>query len=227
MNIEDFSIKVKDLIGKGKFKMAIKLMRELLQESPHLNEVLAQSGRYQELERQERLGIVNYEKATIEKNKIRLALLGLVEEIRGNIETDVTIKQEFENINPQNVYSVLKGTKYFKWFYLIALSIILSGVVFMGRDAYQSFYPKSDEPIDDNRCWVKTKAAFASLMHEPSFIPKDIITDLPGNKKYHVLEIATLVSGEKSYKIEDKKLKVTGWVNGRSLSEKNIVCFQK
>ncbi|MCC6727478.1 MAG: hypothetical protein IT258_23440 [Saprospiraceae bacterium] len=227
MNIEDFSNKVLDLIGKNKFNDAIKLMRKLLNESNHLNEVLAQSGRYKELERQERLGIVNYENATVEKNKIRFALLGLVDEIRESVSDNISVKQEFEHIDSQKIYLVIEQPQAFKWMQFIVFPLVLCLFGFFGWIAYQMFYPKSDEPIDNKRCWVKTNPVFTSLMSEPSFVPNNIITELPGSKKYHVLEIAKLEMGIKCYKIEDKKLGKTGWVHAQQLSEINDVCFKE
>ncbi len=226
MKIDEFSIKVNDLISKNKFKDAIKLMRELLQESPQLNEVLAQSGRFQELERQERLGIVDYQNANIEKNKIRYALLGLIEDIRENIEGDNTIKREFESIQPEKIYLVLEQPKYAKWVYFLVLPFILGVFSFLAWNAYQAFYPKSDGEIDNNRCWVTTNWTFTKLMNEPSFQPKGIITELPGTKTYHVLEIANVEMGQKCYKIEDKKLGVTGWVQEHDLAKIHDVCFK-
>lgn len=227
MNIEDFSTKVLDLIGNNKFNDAIKLMRQLLNESNHLNEVLAQSGRYMELERQERLGIVNYENATVEKNKIRFALLGLVEEIRESVSENTTIRREFEQINPQKLYMVIEPPKAFKWMLFVVIPLILCVFGFIGWKAYQMFYPKCDEPIDNKRCWVKTKPVFSDLMSEPSFSPQNIMTELPGSKKYHVLEIATVEMDMKCYKIEDKKLGKTGWVREQQLAEINDVCFKE
>lgn len=116
--------------------------------------------------------------------------------------------------------------KYAKWLLAIVIPFILSVFSFLAWNAYQAFYPKSDEKIDNNRCWVTTDWTFAKLMSEPSFMPKDIITDLPGTKTYHVLDVVTVRSGIKCYKIEDKKLKVTGWVQASSLAEVNDVCFK-
>ena len=70
-----------ELIGKDELALAIKNLYALLKDSPKLDEAILQSARYNDVIKQIRLGIVDFEQANITKNQIRYALLDLLREI--------------------------------------------------------------------------------------------------------------------------------------------------
>jgi Effector-associated domain 11 len=104
MNVIEFSDKVQELIRVDKIKEAIDAMLAFLKQTPYLEEILAQSGRYHELKHQERLHIVDYNNATIEKNKIRIALLGLLFEIQEKFKTDPKVKEEVAIVDIKKIF---------------------------------------------------------------------------------------------------------------------------
>ncbi len=97
MSIKDLSEHIGELIGKDDLKGAISMLSDLLKSSPKLDAVILQSGRLNDITNQIRLGTVDFEKADILKNKIRLALLNLIEEIEETSGKYPDIKKEIEN----------------------------------------------------------------------------------------------------------------------------------
>ncbi len=72
---------IRDHIAKDDLNTALQHLRDLLEHSPQLNEVIQQSGRYADIRKQIRLGIVNHADATLIKNQIRMGLIELLDEI--------------------------------------------------------------------------------------------------------------------------------------------------
>ncbi|HPI28831.1 MAG TPA: hypothetical protein PLS75_10170 [Candidatus Marinimicrobia bacterium] len=87
-----------NLIAKDELEQAISMLSNLLQNSPKLDEVILQSGRLNDIKKQIRLGIVDFNKVHIERNRIRAALLSFVGEIEETMEDHPVIKQEVEQI---------------------------------------------------------------------------------------------------------------------------------
>ncbi len=71
----------KQLIAEDNLQEAIDLLRQHLSVAPRLNEVLHQSGRFQYIRKQIRLGIISHEDAHLTHNQIRFGLLDLLSEI--------------------------------------------------------------------------------------------------------------------------------------------------
>lgn len=78
-NYASIVAQIRTLIQKDDLVAAIKALSDLLQGSSHLNEVLLQSASYQDISRQIHLGTVDSQTANMTKNKIRLALLELLQ----------------------------------------------------------------------------------------------------------------------------------------------------
>lgn len=72
---------VRRLIANNKTNDAIKTLLSVINSGDFRNEAILQSSRFKELEKQLRLGIVDYELAQITKNQINYALIELVQEI--------------------------------------------------------------------------------------------------------------------------------------------------
>jgi predicted HTH transcriptional regulator len=89
-----------ELIGKDELALAIKNLYALLKGSPKLDEAILQSARYNDVIKQIRLGIVDFEQANITKNQIRYALLDLLREIETE-EQKIDIKVEIEHFLSQ------------------------------------------------------------------------------------------------------------------------------
>lgn len=73
--------RVHECIINDDMAQALSLLRELLDLSPQLDEVIHQSGRHAAIRQQMRLGTVSHADAMLEQNQIRAALLELLHEI--------------------------------------------------------------------------------------------------------------------------------------------------
>ncbi len=98
MKLHDFTERIGSLIGKDDLKTAINEMNILLKNSDKLNEVILQSARFTDLTRQIRMGSINVEDANVNKNKIRLGILSLLQEIEESAISDPEILAEVEAV---------------------------------------------------------------------------------------------------------------------------------
>lgn len=95
-NTNSFIADIRDLIAKDDVTTAVQQLSALLKDSPHLNEAVQQSARYNNVMRQIRLGLVDFEAANIAQNQIRYAVLELLSEIEAQEQTQPNIKAEVE-----------------------------------------------------------------------------------------------------------------------------------
>lgn len=72
---------IRRLIARDEMSAALEKMRLLLGNDPRLDEAIQQSGRFYNIKREMRLGIVSQTQATLTQNQIRWGLLELVAEI--------------------------------------------------------------------------------------------------------------------------------------------------
>ena len=86
MNNKIFIAQIRDLIAHDEIAAALEQLRTLLDNSPKLDEVLHQSGRFENIRQQIRLDIVSQAAATLTQNQIRVSLLELVSEIEKGAE---------------------------------------------------------------------------------------------------------------------------------------------
>lgn len=106
MTQQEYLQNIRDLIAKDDVTSAIAWIKELLAHTPLLNEVLHQSGRYENIAKQIRLGTVNPKEAHLELNQIRAALLDLVAEIEKQGEgapLHKEIKRAVSVVNSKNL----------------------------------------------------------------------------------------------------------------------------
>jgi Effector-associated domain 11 len=96
INSPNFIAHIRDLIGKDDFKTAIRQLSALLKDSPHLDEAVQQSARYNNVMQQIRLGLVDFEAANITKNQIRYGTLELLREIEEQRDLTPNIRSEIE-----------------------------------------------------------------------------------------------------------------------------------
>ena len=95
--IKNYSAYIANLITTNKLGKALKSLRKMLKNSPHLNEIIVHSARYNELKEKIRLGVIDAEDESISKSKLMLAVLELVDEFEGVYEdNDDTVKNEME-----------------------------------------------------------------------------------------------------------------------------------
>lgn len=81
MNNPSFIPQLRELIARDELKAAIDQLRIFLEKTPKLDEILHQSGRFENIRQQIRLGTVSHPEAKLEQNQIRAALLDLLSEI--------------------------------------------------------------------------------------------------------------------------------------------------
>ena len=96
-SIDQFSEEIMQLIAKDKLKEAINELKKLLDESPRLKkDVIIQSARYNEMMKSIHNGTINTEDASVEKNKIRFALMNMLQEMEEGSANNKEVKSEIE-----------------------------------------------------------------------------------------------------------------------------------
>ena len=98
---------VGNLIGTDELTEAISYLRNVLRNSPKLDQILIQSGRLTDLMQQIRIGTVNYEQANLTKNQIRFGILDLIREIDTISESNPDILKDFEG--QQNIPTLIQN----------------------------------------------------------------------------------------------------------------------
>ena len=108
MNTQHYIHHIQDLIATDKLSEALNQLRSLLENAPQLNDVLLQSGRFHDIIRQIRQGLVSFEEANVTKNQIRFGLLGLLREVE---QEQSPIKRAFQDaINIVESKNVVAGS---------------------------------------------------------------------------------------------------------------------
>ena len=106
--------KIRNLIAKDDLPAALQLFQKFQQESPFLKEVIHQSGRFQHIRKQIRLGMVSFENAHITRNQVSFGLLDLLNEIeqKGKTPLPADLKEEIITEGSPwwtNLHQVLKS----------------------------------------------------------------------------------------------------------------------
>ncbi|MEL6594263.1 MAG: NB-ARC domain-containing protein, partial [Bacteroidota bacterium] len=81
METAAFLAQIRQQIEHNDIRGALTQLKKLLENSPHLTEVLQQMVRFQELSKQIRMGTIEYDNATLTINQITHSLLELIDEI--------------------------------------------------------------------------------------------------------------------------------------------------
>ena len=85
---------IRALVARDETAEAMRQLRQLLQNSPRLDEVLLQSARHHDILRQIRSGTVDHKEADLSKNQIRAALLELLRDMETGEAQSPEIRQE-------------------------------------------------------------------------------------------------------------------------------------
>ncbi len=72
---------IRQLIAQDELPAALQQLHDLLEDSPKLNEVIHQTGRFTDIQKHMRLGTLSFEQGTVSRNQISIALLDLLDEI--------------------------------------------------------------------------------------------------------------------------------------------------
>ncbi len=99
---------IRESIQKDELPAALQQLRDLLENSPKLDEVIQQTGRFSHIRKQIRLGTVHFEDATVTRNQISAALLELVSEIEKEgvkPELAAEVEKAISVVNSKNVAS--------------------------------------------------------------------------------------------------------------------------
>lgn len=81
MERQPFFQHIQTLIAQNELKKALQLLRSLLENTPLLNDVLQQSGRLAQIQHAFNLGTISHPEAATEQNRIRYAVLDLVQQL--------------------------------------------------------------------------------------------------------------------------------------------------
>lgn len=109
----NFIAHIQSLIAKDELDTALQQLHTLLENSPHLDEVIQQSGRFAAIRKQIRLGIVSSAEADLTRNQIRAGLLELLRNVAATLAEDTphpqaaALREEVEQaisiVNSKNV----------------------------------------------------------------------------------------------------------------------------
>jgi len=130
--------KIKELIQEDELEKALSELDKILKDNKSLKEILLQKGRFANLLKSDRMGIVSYSEANLERNKIRKSLIDLL------IELD---RRKTKDKIPKRI--ALYFFKYKKAF-LIITTIIIAFLVcsFIYFDFQSKLIQKKKEKID-------------------------------------------------------------------------------
>jgi hypothetical protein len=90
MDITRFINTIKELVAQNKLELSIVELKNFMKNQEYYNEVVIQSARYCDIESQIRMNTVSKIDADIEKNKIRLAVLQIADNIQKHIIKSAT-----------------------------------------------------------------------------------------------------------------------------------------
>jgi hypothetical protein len=113
-NTQTFIVHIRDLIAKDDLKTAIQQLSALLKDSPHLDEAVQQSARYNKVMQQIRLGLVDFQSANIAQNQIRYGVLELLREVEEQELDSSAIRAEIKQYeksrtivqNAEKIYNI-------------------------------------------------------------------------------------------------------------------------
>lgn len=111
MEIHELIKNIKDDIAGDRLELATSKLKNLFEGSPLLYEVIMQEARHNNLKTHIRNGVVSFKESTIEKNKIRLSLLEIVQEINLAQKENILIRDEFAELDLSKIgnYQLHKG----------------------------------------------------------------------------------------------------------------------
>ncbi len=92
--ISDFTEQLLSLISEDRLPEVIQTLSQLLKDSPQLNDFILQSARYHDISRQIRNNTIDFEKANVEKNKIRMALMDIIYQMEKGTESQPSMAKE-------------------------------------------------------------------------------------------------------------------------------------
>lgn len=113
---QSFHTHIRQLIASDELSQALRLLQELLQNSPKLNEAILQSGRLSDISRQLRLGLIDQDQASLTKNQIRAGILELLDEVEAQEKIRPELQGEVERFaagttviqNAEKIYNIEK-----------------------------------------------------------------------------------------------------------------------
>ena len=103
MKLDNLSKKIFEYIGQDKLETAIDLMSDIFQGSNKLSEIIHQSGRLNALKNRIREGTITHEEINVDRNKIRLAIIDLLNDMDELSREDPVFKNELEAADEKNI----------------------------------------------------------------------------------------------------------------------------
>ena len=111
MALHPYLSQIRQLIAEDELPSALQQLHDLLEDSPKLNEVIHQTGRFTDIQKHMRLGTLSFEQGSVSRNQISIALLDLLDEITRQGQHQ-TIKAEIEkhHLAIQHSKNVVSGS---------------------------------------------------------------------------------------------------------------------
>ena len=95
-NASSYTEQIMDMIAKDQIKEAIQETQNLLKGSPQFYELTLQSARYSDVMKSIRMGMIDFSDASIEKNKIRFALIDMLRDLEESRQTNAAVQSEVQ-----------------------------------------------------------------------------------------------------------------------------------
>lgn len=92
-----------NLVSNNKLEEATKKLEEIFKSSHKLFELVQQKGRLKELKDSKNLGIIKDDDFRAERNKVRWAIISIIQEIDDVLETNTEINKEIQEFNKKNI----------------------------------------------------------------------------------------------------------------------------
>ena len=95
-NTPSYTDQIMKMIAENRIKDAIQEAQNLLKGSPEFYEITLQSARYSDVMQSIRKGTINFNDASVEKNKIRLALINMIQDLEESCNTNAAVQTEVQ-----------------------------------------------------------------------------------------------------------------------------------
>ena len=114
MNFKEFIGQLRKYLAEDKLNLVLQQLQTFLKNSPQLDQAILQTARYNDIRGQINTGIISHENANMEKNKIRKALIELLNEIEKStkspdlvleIEQAIKIQPTIQQ-NAEKIYNI-------------------------------------------------------------------------------------------------------------------------
>lgn len=134
MSEASFFLAVRNLIARNDLPAALNILRDLLQSTPHLNEILQQSGRLEYIQQKMRIGSVSHADASLEQNQIRMGVLELLNDIEQQGTPPTALQELLATIEKESARPNLRNEVEHAISIVNSKNVLINSTITAGRD---------------------------------------------------------------------------------------------